>query len=181
MRVLEGMRPRQVRPIVWLATGIVAIVVTLLLITGLLVPGFLLDEGESSALPEASGPAAQSQPSEELPWAALHPSPRRLTPDAAVARLATIFVGQLNAGRATEAVEMLCPDKRRLIRTPVVWTATNRPMLRITTPLKDVARPGYVTIHFVGVIQGQQRRGTLGIDTDPKGIARCVSAFYSVG
>jgi hypothetical protein len=182
MRFLEGMRPRQARTVLWFATGIVAVVSALLLVTGLLVPGFLLDENESSAQPpEASDSETQRDPADERPWAVLHPGPRRLTPDAAVARVATHFVGELNTGRAAGAVEMLCPDTRRLIRDPVVWTATNMARLRITTPLKHVARPGYVTIHFVGVIQGRQRRGTIGIDADVKGQPRCVSAFYSVG
>jgi hypothetical protein len=183
MRFLEGMRPRQARTVLWFATGIVSVVSALLLVTGLLVPGFLIDENESSAQPpEASDSETQGgDPADERPWAVLHPGPQPLTPDAAVARVATRFVGQLNAGRAAGAVEMLCPDTRRLIRGPVVWTATHMARLRITTPLKHVARPGYVTIHFVGVIQGRQRRGTIGIDADAKGQPRCVSAFYSVG
>jgi hypothetical protein len=182
MRFLEGMRPRQARTVLWFATGIVAVVSALLLVTGLLVPGFLIDENESSAQPpEASDSEPQSDPADERPWTVLHPGPQPLTPDGAVARVATRFVGQLNAGRAAGAVEMLCPDTRRLIRGPVVWTATHMARLRISTPLKHVARPSYVTIHFVGVIQGRQRRGTIGIEADAKGQPRCVSAFYSVG
>jgi hypothetical protein len=181
MRFLEGMRPRQARPVVWLATGIASVFVALLLVTGLLVPGFLLDESESSALPEALSTDDSDRPAKEPPWAAVHLSHLNLTPDVAVARLATRFVSHLNAGQAAGAVEMLCPDKRRLIRNAVVWTANHVGTLRITTPLADAARPGYVTIHFVGVIEGRQRRGTAGIDADAQGHPRCVSAFYSVG
>lgn len=178
---LVGMRPRRARTVVWFASGIVALVAVLLLVTGLLVPGFLLDESESSALLDRpTSEPADGQP-DELPWAQQHPSPRKLTPDAAVGRLVARFVTQLNAGRAADAVEMLCPDKRRPIHGAVVWTARHEARLRVTTPTKNASRPGYTTIHFAGVIQGHQRRGTIGIDADAKGRPRCVSAFYSVG
>jgi hypothetical protein len=172
---LEGAPGR--RTLLSLAAGVI-VVASLLLVTGLAVPGFMNDPSESSALPDA--PAAAS-PGTERPWAQLHPSPRKLTPDAALARLAGGFVDRLNGGRAADAVEMLCPDKRRLIRGAVVWTATHRPHLRITTPFKNAARPGYVTVKFVGVIGGHQRRGTIGIDADRAGRSTCVSAFFSVG
>jgi hypothetical protein len=162
----------------WWAASAVTVVSALFLVTGLLVPGFMLDESESSPVSEDPSEAA---PTSEPPWAVLHPAPRRLTPDGAVRRIVTLFVGGLNAGRATDAVEMLCPDKRRLIRGSVVWTATNEAQLRATTPLARAARPGYVTIRFAGEIQGRQRRGVIGLDADPAGRPRCVSTFYSVG
>jgi hypothetical protein len=156
----------------------VIVVASLLLVTGLAVPGFMNEPNQSSALPDTS---ANSAPDEELPWALLHPSPRKLPPDAAVARLATGFVDRLNGGRAADAVEMLCPDKRRLIRGAVVWTATHRPHLRITTPFENAARPVYVTVRFGGTIGEHQRRGIIGLDADRTGRPSCVSAFYSVG
>jgi hypothetical protein len=161
-----------------LAAGVI-VVASVLLVTGLVVPGFMHDPNESSALPDA--PAGSASPGTQLPWALLHPSPRKLTPDAALARLATGFVDRLNGRRPADAVEMLCPDKRRLIRGAVVWTAMHRPRLHITTPFKNAARPGYVTVKFDGAIGGHQRRGTIGIDADRVGRPHCVSAFYSVG
>lgn len=100
---------------------------------------------------------------------------------AAVARLATGFVDRLNGRRAADAVEMICPDKRRLIRGAVVWTAIHRPHLRITTRFENAVRPGYVTIAFDGTVGGHKRRGTFGLDADRTGRPVCVSAFYSVG
>ncbi|HYJ66587.1 MAG TPA: hypothetical protein VEX15_02875 [Nocardioidaceae bacterium] len=177
MTQLEGPQERR-RRLLSLTAGAI-VVVSLLLVTGLAMPGFMDDSGRGSPLPET--PTGSVSPGSEQPWAQLHPSPRKLTPDAALARLATGFVGRLNGHRAADAVEMLCPDKRRLIRGAVVWTATHRPHLRITTPFKNAARPGYVTVKFVGAIGGHQRRGTIGVNADRAGRPNCVSAFYSVG
>jgi hypothetical protein len=164
----------------WWTASAVTMLSALFLLTGLLVPGFMLDESESSPMSDDSG-TPSAAPTSELPWADLNPAPQRLTPDAAVRRMVTLFVGGLNDGRAADAVAMLCPDKRRLIRGSVVWTATHDAQLRATTPLQQAARPGYITIRFAGAIQRHQRRGVIGLDADQTGRPRCVSTFYSVG
>jgi hypothetical protein len=159
----------------WWTAGAVTVVSALFLVTGLAVPGFLRDENESSASPGESTAGAS-----ELPWAQQHPSLSELTPDEAVHELVATFVDRLNAGEAAGAVEMLCPGRRRLIRGSVVWTATHQAELRVPT-LSEAARPGYVTVRFDGVIQGRERRGTIGLDADPQGRPSCVSTFFSVG
>lgn len=176
MRGRQGAPTHRRRALWWIASA-VTIGSALFLVTGLLVPGFMLDEGESSPAPDEAGPGRSS----EEPWAERQPSLRDLTPDEAVRRLVTTFVDRLNTGRAADAVEMVCPDKRRLIRGSVQWTATHQAQLSVTTPLTDVARPGYATVRFGGAIQGRQRRGTIGLDADAHGRPSCVSAFFSVG
>lgn len=180
MSGLAGATTARTRALWWTAAA-VTIASALFLVTGLVVPGFMLDQSESSTIDDDSGAAAGSSRETELPWAQRHPPPQRMTPDAAVRWMVTTYVGRLNSGRAADAVDMLCPDKRRLIRGSVVWTATHRARLRVTTPLAHAARPRYVTVRFAGDIQGRHRRGVIGLDADPRGRPHCVSTFYSVG
>ena len=157
------------------------VVIVALLVAGLIVPGFLLDRSESSALPTAPDPETPTQATRELPWGRAHLDRQNLTPDAAVGALARQFVTRLNTGHVAGAVQMVCPLQRPPIRGAVVWTARHRADLRIITPLEHAARPGYATIRFAGAIDGRPRRGSFGVDADSTGFPRCVSAFYSVG
>jgi hypothetical protein len=166
----------------WISLGATCVVTVTLLVTGLVVPGFLLDRGESSALPDPQPDTATPlDRARELPWALVHLDQSTLTPDAATAVVARQFMTRLNTGHVVGAVEMLCPTKRRPILSAVVWTARRPADLRIVTPLVHAARPGYITIRFAGTIDRRPRRGAFGIDANPGGQPRCVSAFYSVG
>lgn len=180
METEEGGLSRRVQTLGWLAAGIGTALAAIFLVTGLIVPGFLTSQNRSSALSDAPSGATKPDRSPDLPWAREHPGLRKLAPDAAVARLARTFVGRINAGRAAAAVEMVCPDKRRVIRDSVTWTAAHTARLRLTTPLDRVARPRYVALRFAGVVHGRERRGTIGLDAGPTGRPSCVSAFYSV-
>lgn len=175
-----GVTNPRTRALWWTAAALTT-VSALFLVTGLVAPGFLRGDTESSAVRDESGAATSASPQAELPWARRNPPPRRLTPDGAVRRMVTIYIDRLNSGRSADAVDMLCADKRRPIRGAVVWTATHRARLRVTTSLAHAARPGYATVRFAGAIDGQRRRGAIGIDAGPKGQPRCVSTFYSVG
>ena len=150
-----------------------------LLVTGLVVPGFLIERSKSSALPDSSNPAPPAE-SHEAPWAHRHLNPR-LAPDAAIDLMSRQFMSRLNTGQVGAAVDMLCPLKRDVIRDAVVWTARHRADLQIVTPMDHAARPFYAIIRFVGAIEGRPRRGTFGIDAGRKGEPLCVSTFYSVG
>ena len=149
-----------------------------LLVTGLIVPGFMIERSKSSALPEPSNTAPPSEA--HKPWALRHLNPR-LAPDASVDLLSRQFVSRLNIGHVAGAVDMLCPLRPNVIRDAVVWTARHRADLQIVTPMDHAAGPGYVIIRFVGAIEGKPRRGAFGIDAGPRGEPRCVSTFYSVG
>lgn len=150
-----------------------------LLVTGLVVPGFLIERSKSSALPESPNAAPLSK-SHEPPWALRHLNPR-LGPDAAVDVMSRQFVSRLNTGQVAGAVGMLCPLKRDVIGDAVIWTARHRADLQIVTPMDYAAEPGFAVIRFAGAIEGRPRRGTFGIDAGPKGEPLCVSTFYSVG
>jgi hypothetical protein len=165
----------------WISLGATCVISVTLLVTGLIAPGFLLDRGESSALTDPPEKAAPADRSRELPWALVHLDQGRLTPDAATAVVARQFITRLNTGHVVGATEMLCPTKRQPIRSAVVWTARQAANLRIVTPLRDAARAGYIAIRFAGTIDRQPRRGAFGIDANPGGQPRCVSAFYSIG
>ncbi len=165
----------------WFTVATMFVVIVTLLVAGLIVPGFLLDRSESSALPDAPDSETPTEATREPPWAQGHLDRQNLTPDAAVGVLARQFVTRLNSGHVPGAVEMVCPLERRPIRDAVVWTARHRADLQIVTPLEHAARPGYATIRFAGAIEGRPRRGSFGIDADSNGFPRCVSAFYSVG
>src|SRR5262245_58625675 len=162
----------------WISLGATCVLSVALLVTGLIAPGFLLDRGESSALTDPPGAAAPVDQSAELPWALVHLDQRRLTPDVATAVVARQFMIRLNTSNVVGAVEMLCPTKRRPIQSAVVWTARQPADLRIVTPLRRAARPGYITIRFAGTIDSRPHEGAFGIDANPGGQPRCVSAFY---
>lgn len=163
----------------WISGGAICVIAVTLLVTGLVVPGFLIERSKSSALPDSSGAAAPAD-SHERPWAIRHLNPR-LAPDAAVDLLSRQFVSRLNTGHVAAAIDMLCPMKRDVIRDAVIWTARHRADLQIVTPMDHAAAPGYIIVRFVGAIEGKPRRGTFGIDAGPKGEPLCVSTFYSVG
>ena len=150
-----------------------------LLVTGLVVPGFLIERSKSSALPGSSGPVPPAR-THERPWALRQLNPR-LAPDAAVDLLSRTFMSRLNTGQVAGAIDMVCPLKRDVIGNAVVWTARHRADLQIVTPMGHVAGAGYVIVRFVGAIEGRPRRGIFGIDAGPRGEPLCVSTFYSVG